>query len=253
MLSKRIIPCLDVNRGRVIKGVKFVDHVDAGDPVEQAKFYDQEQADELVFYDITASSDHRAIVVDMVKRVAEQVFIPFTVGGGIRTLEDITEIIQGGADKISINTAAVEHPELITQGAERFGTQCIVLSIDAKRKASGTSWEVYIHGGRTPTEMSVLEWVQQGESFGAGEIVANSIDCDGTKDGYDIELTRAISEAVNIPVVASGGCGNLRHIYQVLTEGKASAALGASIFHFRTYSIREVKAYLTERGVVVRT
>jgi len=252
MLAKRIIPCLDVNRGRVIKGVKFVDHVDAGDPVEQAKFYDQEQADELVFYDITASSDNRSIVVDMVKRVSEQVFIPFTVGGGIRTLDDITEIIQGGADKISINTAAVEHPELITQGAERFGAQCIVLSIDAKRTPSGKSWEVYIHGGRTPTGSDVLEWVQRGEALGAGEIVANSIDHDGTKDGYDIALTRAISEAVNIPVVASGGCGTLEHIYEVLTEGKASAALGASIFHFREYSIREVKAYLAERGVVVR-
>jgi len=253
MLAKRIIPCLDVNRGRVIKGVKFVDHMDAGDPVEQAKFYDQEQADELVFYDITASSDNRSIVVDMVKRVSEQVFIPFTVGGGIRTLEDITEIIQGGADKISVNTAAVEHPELIAQGAERFGTQCIVLSIDAKRRDFGTSWEVYLHGGRTPTGIDVLEWVRQGEALGAGEIVANSIDRDGTKDGYDIELTRAISEAVNIPVVASGGCGNLRHIYEILTEGRASAALGASIFHFRTHSIGEVKAYLAERGVVVRT
>jgi cyclase len=253
MLAKRIVPCLDVNRGRVIKGVKFVDHVDAGDPVEQAKFYDQEQADELVFYDITASSDNRAIVVDMVRQVAEQVFIPFTVGGGIRTLEDITEIIQGGADKISINTAGVEHPELITQGAESFGNQCIVLSIDAKRKTSGKSWEVYIHGGRTPTGIDVIEWVQQGEHLGAGEIVANSIDSDGTKDGYDIALTRAISEAVNIPVVASGGCGNLEHIHEVLTDGKASAALGASIFHFREYSIREVKDYLAERGVVVRS
>lgn len=256
MLAKRIIPCLDVNSGRVIKGVKFVDHVDAGDPVQQAKFYDQQRADELVFYDITASADRRAIVADLVRRVAEEVFIPFTVGGGIRSLEDITAIIQGGADKISLNTSAVQTPELISEGAKRFGSQCIVLSIDAKRvRGRGVCepvWEIYINGGRTPTGMDALEWVERGVALGAGEIVANSIDQDGTKSGYDIALTRAIADAVSVPVVASGGCGGLEHIHEVLTEGHASAALGASIFHFKECSIPRVKAYLAERGVVVR-
>lgn len=256
MLAKRIIPCLDVNHGRVIKGVQFVNHVDAGDPVQQAKFYDLQKADELVFYDITASADRRAIVADMVRQVSEQVFIPFTVGGGIRTVEDITAIIQGGADKISLNTAAVNTPPLITEGAKRFGSQCIVLSIDAKRvpsqRGDEPAWEIYINGGRTPTGMDALEWVQRGVELGAGEIVANSIDQDGTKTGYDLALTRAIAESVNVPVVASGGCGYLEHIYDVLTEGKASAALGASIFHFKAYSIPRVKEYLAAHGVVVR-
>ena len=255
MLAKRIIPCLDVNDGRVIKGIKFVNHVDAGDPVQQARFYDQQKADELVFYDITASADRRAIVVDMVRQVAEQVFIPFTVGGGIRTIEDITAIIQGGADKISLNTSAVKTPALITEGAKRFGSQCIVLSIDAKRvkpQEGEMAWEIYINGGRTPTGIDALEWVVRGAKLGAGEIVANSIDQDGTKSGYDLALCRAIAERVNVPVVASGGCGRLEHIYDVLTEGKASAALGASIFHFKEYSIPRVKEFLGARGVVVR-
>ncbi len=256
MLAKRIIPCLDVDKGRVIKGVKFVEHVDAGDPVEQAKFYDREKADELVFYDITASAEARQIMLDVVKRTSEEVFIPLTVGGGIRTIEDIKEIIQGGADKISLNTAAVKNPEIITSGAESFGNQCIVVSIDAKRVQKDSqaepSWEVYINGGRTPTGINALEWAQEAESLGAGELVLNSIDADGTKDGYDLVLNRTVDEKANIPIVASGGCGNLEHIYQVLTAGKASAALAASIFHFREYSIQEAKDYLSARKVLLR-
>lgn len=256
MLAKRIIPCLDVDRGRVVKGINFVNLRDAGDPVEQARIYDQEKADELVFLDITASSDDREIVLNMVKRTAEEVFIPFTVGGGIRTIEDIRGILKAGADKVSLNTSAVRRPDLITECAKRFGSQCIVVAIDAKLKLSGEGvepfWEVYINGGRTPTGLDALKWAEEAEEHGAGEILLTSMDRDGTKDGYDIELTRAVAECVNIPVIASGGCGNLEHMYEALTEGKASAVLAASIFHFREYSIGETKDYLARRGVVVR-
>jgi imidazole glycerol-phosphate synthase subunit HisF len=253
MLAKRIIPCLDVDRGRVVKGISFVNLVDAGDPVEQGERYDREGADELVFLDITASSDRREIVVDMVRRVADRVFIPFTVGGGIRTVEDIRAILKAGADKISVNTAAVQNPELIRQGAETFGAQCIVVAIDAKRRTGKElSWEVYLHGGRTKTGIDAIEWAQQAAGLGAGEILLTSMDCDGQKDGYDIELTRTIAEAVNIPVIASGGVGSLEHLYQGLTTGKASAALAASIFHFGKYTISEAKQYLQERGILVR-
>ena len=256
MLAKRIIPCLDVDRGRVVKGVNFVDLVDAGDPVECGMRYDQAGADELVFLDITASSDSRNIVIDMVGHVADTVFIPFTVGGGIRTVADIRDTLRAGADKISLNTAAVKNPELITTGAEKFGTQCIVLAIDAKRRNSCqtelTSWEVYIQGGRTPTGIDALEWARRGERLGAGEILLTSMDRDGTQDGYDLELLKAITTVVQIPVIASGGVGSLDHIYRGLTEGRASAALAASIFHFGTFTIREAKAYLQERGVMVR-
>src|SRR5215211_78698 len=235
MLAKRIIPCLDVDRGRVVKGISFVNLIDAGDPVEQGARYDREGADELVFLDITASSDRREIVADMVRRVADRVFIPFTVGGGIRTVEDIRTILMAGADKISVNTAAVQNPNLIREGAEKFGAQCIVVAIDAKRrKTEGEklSWEVYLHGGRTPTGIDAIEWAQQAANLGAGEILLTSMDCDGHKDGYDLELTSAIAEAVNIPVIASGGAGKLEHLHNALTAGKASAVLAASIFHF---------------------
>jgi cyclase len=257
MLAKRIIPCLDVDRGRVVKGVNFVGLVDAGDPVACGQRYDQAGADELVFLDITASSDARNIVIDMVRRVADTVFIPFTVGGGIRCADDIRDILRAGADKISLNTAAVLNPELITAGAERFGTQCIVVAIDAKRKATSSpdaapTWEVYIHGGRTPTGLDALEWAKQAEQRGAGEILLTSMDRDGTQDGYDLELLRALSSRVRIPVIASGGVGNLEHLYQGLTGGGASAALAASIFHFGTYTIQQAKAYLRQRGVLVR-
>ena len=229
---------------------------DAGDPVEQAKVYDREKADELVFLDITASSDNREIVLDMVKRVAEEVFIPFTVGGGIRSIEDIRQILKAGADKVSLNTAAARRPELIAEGAKRFGSQCIVVAIDPRRKGvkeDGTPfWEVHVNGGRTPTGLDALEWTKAVEDRGAGEILLTSMDRDGTKDGYDIPLTRAVAELVNIPVIASGGCGNLEHMYEVLAEGKASAVLAASIFHFREYSIQETKEYLAGKGVVVR-
>ena len=256
MLAKRIIPCLDVDQGRVVKGVNFVGLVDAGDPVECGKRYDQAGADELVFLDITASSDSRSIVIDMVRRVANTVFIPFTVGGGIRNAEDIRDILRAGADKISLNTAAVRNPELITMGAEKFGTQCIVLAIDAKRRypeqPGKMSWEVYIHGGRTPTGFDTEEWARRVEQLGAGEILLTSMDRDGTQDGYDLELLKAITAAVQIPVIASGGVGNLDHIYRGLTEGGASAALAASIFHFGTFTVQQAKAYLRERGVQVR-
>jgi len=251
MLAKRIIPCLDIDRGRVVKGTNFVNLIDAGDPVEQAKYYEQEQADELVFLDITASADRRAIVIEMVKKVAEQVFIPFTVGGGIRTLEDMREILKAGADKISINTSAVQNPQLIKQGAQKFGDQCIVIAIDAKQQAAG-KWEVYIHGGRTPTGLDAVEWAQKAEQLGAGEILLTSMDRDGTKDGYDLELTRAIAEATNIPIIASGGAGKLEHLYEVLTYGKADAVLAASIFHFRKYTIKETKEFLRQKGITVR-
>ncbi len=250
MLAKRIIPCLDVKEGRVVKGVNFVNLVDAGDPVENAKFYDEELADELVFLDITASYEKRFIMIDVVKKVAEEVFMPFTVGGGIRSLEDIRALLKAGADKVSINTAAVKNPEIVRESAKAFGSQCIVVAIDAKKK--GDSWEVYIHGGRTPTGIDAVEWAKKVEELGAGEILLTSMDRDGTKLGYDLELTRTISEAVEIPVIASGGAGNLEHLYEGLVKGKADAVLAASIFHFREYSIKEAKRYLAERGVPVR-
>jgi cyclase len=257
MLAKRIIPCLDVDRGRVVKGVNFVELIDAGDPVECGKRYDQAGADELVFLDITASSDARNIVANMVRRVADTVFIPFTVGGGIRSAEDIREILRAGADKVSLNTAAVRNPELITSGAERFGVQCIVVAIDAKRRPAVVgethpSWEVFVHGGRTPTGLDVLEWAEKAQRLGAGEILLTSMDRDGTKDGYDLQLLKEVTSRVKIPVIASGGVGTLEHIYQGLTEGGASAALAASIFHFGTFTIGQAKSYLRERGVLVR-
>ena len=256
MLAKRIIPCLDVDRGRVVKGVNFVELIDAGDPVECGKRYDQAGADELVFLDITASSDARNIVANMVRRVADTVFIPFTVGGGIRNAEDIREILRAGADKVSLNTAAVRNPELITNGAEKFGVQCIVVAIDAKRRATPEairpSWEVFVHGGRTPTGLDVLEWAEKAQRLGAGEILLTSMDRDGTKDGYDLELLKAVTSSVRIPVIASGGVGTLEHLYQGLTEGGASAALAASIFHFGTFTIGQAKSYLRERSVLVR-
>lgn len=252
MLAKRIIPCLDVTGGRVVKGTNFVNLRDAGDPVELAAFYDRENADELIFLDITASSDGRATMLDVVRRTSEEVFIPFTVGGGIRAIEDIRVMLAAGADKVSVNTAAVQNPDLISEGAGKFGSQCIVLAVDAKRTAEPGKWEVYIHGGRTPTGIDALEWIKRAEEMGAGEILLTSMDCDGVKDGYDICLTRAVAELVNIPVIASGGVGNLEHIREGLVEGKADAALAASIFHFGEYSIRETKQYLHEKGVVVR-
>ena len=254
MLAKRIIPCLDVKNGRNVRGVKFSADRDAGDPVELATLYDRERADELVFYDITASADGRAIVMDLVEQVSERVFIPLTVGGGIRTFKDIRQILKGGADKVSINSAAVTHPEIIGQGAESFGSQCIVGAIDALRRP-GTEppfWEIYVNGGRDATGIDALEWVEELVDRGAGELVLNSIDADGTRDGYDIELNRTVAQRVEVPIVASGGCGSAEHIYQVLTAGEASAALAASIFHYRDYTISEVKGFLKERGVVVR-
>ena len=250
-LTKRIIPCLDVDQGRVVKGVRFVNLVDAGDPVEQAKFYDAEGADELVFLDITASSGNRDIMRDIAARTADEVFIPFTVGGGLRTVEDIREILKVGADKVTLNTAPLENPDLIREASERFGSQCVVVAIDAKRVEQG-DWEVYSHGGRNPTGKDALEWAQKVQALGAGEILLTSMDCDGTRKGYDIELTRTISQALTIPVIASGGAGNLEHLYEVLDEGKADAVLAASIFHFREHTIRETKEYLQSRGMPVR-
>lgn len=251
MLLKRIIPCLDVTGGRVVKGTNFVNLRDAGDPVELAAFYDREGADELVFLDITASAEGRKTTLDMVYRTAGEVFIPYTVGGGISTLEDIRAILSAGADKIAINTAAVKNPGLVAESAGKFGSQCIVVAIDARQRGPG-QWEVYIHGGRTPTGIDAVEWVKRVEELGAGEILLTSMDRDGTKDGYDIPLTRSIAGAVNIPVIASGGVGNLEHMVEGLTEGAADAALAASIFHFGEYSIRETKEYLRSRGVAVR-
>jgi len=253
MLAKRLIPCLDVDRGRVVKGISFVNLIDAGDPVEQGARYDGEGADELVFLDITASSDRREIVAEMVRRVADRVFIPFTVGGGVRAPEDIRAILLAGADKISVNTAAVKNPQLIREGAERFGAQCIVVAIDAKRRAEEPGkWEVYLHGGRTPTGIDAVEWAQEAAELGAGEILLTSMDCDGHRDGYDLELTRAVAEAVGIPVIASGGAGTLEHLYEALTIGRASAVLAASIFHFGQFTIGEAKQYLRERGILMR-
>ena len=252
MLTKRIIPCLDVNGGRVVKGVNFVNLIDAGDPVEIAAAYDKAGADEVVFLDITASSDNRRTVVDMVRRVAEKVFIPFTVGGGIRTVEDFKELLREGADKISVNTAAILNPQLINDAAEKFGSQCVVLAIDAKRRADGSGWNIYKNGGRVDMGIDAVEWAIQAEKLGAGEILLTSMDGDGTKAGYDIELTRAISESVSIPVIASGGAGTKEHFYEALTDGKADAALAASLFHFKELEIKEVKQYLQERNVPVR-
>ena len=252
MLAKRIIPCLDVDDGRVVKGIRFVSLTDAGDPVEQAKRYDAEGADELTFLDITASSDKRDIVTDLVRRVADEVFIPFTVGGGLRSVEDIRAILRAGADKITLNTAAIEEPNLIGEGAETFGSQCIVIAIDARRRVGASGWEVFTHGGRRAVGMDAIEWAVRAESLGAGEILLTSMDCDGTRDGYDIELTRAVSDEVRIPVIASGGAGKVEHFYDALVEGGASAVLAASLFHFGELSIGDVKSYLRGRGVEVR-
>lgn len=272
MLAKRIIPCLDVKDGRVVKGVNFVGLKDAGDPVDNAIYYDGQGADELVFLDITASHEKRNIILEVVRKTADEVFMPFTVGGGLRGLDDIRELLKAGCDKVSINTSAVKDPEFVRKGAERFGSQCIVVAIDAKRTSGPRgkppdwvgahpellispekeTWEVYIHGGRTPMGLDAVKWAAFMESLGAGEILLTSMDRDGTKDGYDIPLTRAISEAVSIPVIASGGAGTLEHLYEALSEGKADAVLAASIFHYREYSIREAKEYLRGKGIPVR-
>jgi len=250
MHTKRIIPCLDVNNGRVVKGVNFVDLIDAGDPVAIAQAYDKAGADELVFLDITASSDNRGTVVDMVRKVAEKVFIPFTVGGGIRTVDDFKALLREGADKISVNSAAIMNPNLISEAADKFGSQCVVVAIDAKRTEDG--WHIFKNGGRVDMGIDAIEWAMKADKLGAGEILLTSMDCDGTKAGYDIELTRLISENVSIPVIASGGAGNLSHFYDALTDGKADAALAASLFHFKELEIKEVKGYLRGRGVSVR-
>ncbi|GIW78105.1 MAG: imidazole glycerol phosphate synthase subunit HisF [Phycisphaerae bacterium] len=254
MLTKRIIPCLDVDRGRVVKGVKFFDHVDAGDPIEQAKRYQTQGADELVFYDITASHEGRGIMADVVQRVVEECFMPLTVGGGIRTLEDATRLIQAGAEKVSVNSAAVKHPQLLADIARKFGRCATVLGLDANRvfKDGVEVWEVFINGGRTATGIRVMDWVKQAEQLGAGEIVLNVMNTDGTKSGYDLEMTRAVSDAVKIPVVASGGAGSPEDMFLVLTRGHADAALAASIFHFNEYTVGSVKQYLHQRGVPVR-
>jgi cyclase len=253
MLAKRIIPCLDVSNGRVVKGINFVDLRDAGDPVEQAQFYDAEGADELVFLDITATHEARGTVMAMARAVADQVFIPFTVGGGIRTVEDMRAILRSGADKVSINSAAVNDPALISAGAAEFGSQAVVVAIDARRRTDGTpGWEVFVSGGRVPTGLDVVAWAAEVERLGAGEILLTSMDGDGTKAGYDVELTRAIAETVGIPVIASGGAGTLAHFAEAFTEGKADAALAASLFHFRELSVGEVKNYLVEQGIPVR-
>jgi imidazole glycerol-phosphate synthase subunit HisF len=250
MLAKRIIPCLDVKAGRVVKGVKFLELRDAGDPVEIARLYDREGADELCFLDITASHENRGIILDVVARTAEQVFMPLTVGGGINKTDDIRDLLKAGADKVSINTGAVNRPEFVRDAAQMFGSQCIVVAIDAKR--AGDHWEVFTHGGRKPTGIDAVEWAGRMEKYGAGEILLTSMDRDGTKAGYDLALTRAVSDRVDLPVIASGGVGNLEHIYDGLTQGKASAALAASIFHYREYSIAECKQFLLSRGVAVR-
>ncbi|MBY0759208.1 MULTISPECIES: imidazole glycerol phosphate synthase subunit HisF [Sellimonas] len=253
MFTKRIIPCLDVNNGRVVKGVNFVDLKDAGDPVEIAKVYDREGADELVFLDITASSDARATVIDMVEKVAENVFIPFTVGGGIRTVEDFRTILRAGADKISINSSAINTPDLISDAAYKFGSQCVVVAIDAKSRTDGSGWNVYKNGGRIDTGLDAVEWAMEAEKRGAGEILLTSMDGDGTKAGYQLDLTRTIAEHVSIPVIASGGAGQLSHFYDALSDkGKADAALAASLFHYKELKIREVKEYLKSRGIPVR-
>ena len=252
MFTKRIIPCLDVHNGRVVKGVNFVNLRDAGDPVEIAKAYDKAGADEVVFLDITASSDARNTVVDMVRKVAENVFIPFTVGGGIRTVDDFKMLLREGADKISVNSAAIMRPELLSEAAEKFGSQCVVIAIDAKKRADGSGWNVYKNGGRVDMGMDAVEWAMEAERLGAGEILLTSMDCDGTKAGFDLELTRTIAENVKIPVIASGGAGNLEHFHEALTVGKADAALAASLFHYKELEIKEVKQYLRNKGVSVR-
>ncbi len=253
MLAKRIIPCLDVKDGRVVKGINFIELKDAGDPVEQARFYDMEGADELVFLDITATHEARSTVMAMARAVADQVFIPFTVGGGIRTVEDMRTILRAGADKVSINSAAVRYPELITAGATEFGSQAIVVAIDARRRSAGPpGWEVFVSGGRTATGLDAITWAQRVEALGAGEILLTSMDGDGTKNGYDVALTRAIADSVGIPVIASGGAGTTKHFADVLTHGRADAALAASLFHFRQLSIADLKSYLRECGVAVR-
>jgi cyclase len=259
MLAKRIIPCLDIDRGRVVKGVQFVNLVDAGDPVEQAKYYEREKADELVFLDITASHEQRETVLELARKVSEEVFIPFTIGGGLRTVEDIRLMLKSGADKVSINTAAIANPQVIIEAAERFGSQCIVVAVDAKRKADFDlargpfgNWEVYSHGGRNPTGLDALEWTLRVQELGAGEILLTSMDRDGSKEGFDIELTSSVSERLEIPVIASGGVGTLEHLYQGLQLGRADAVLAASIFHFREHSVTEAKQYLRARGVTVR-
>ncbi len=251
MLAKRIIPCLDVKDGRVVKGVKFLNLQDAGDPVEIAKYYSKEGADEITFLDITASFEERKTMIDVVERTAGEVFVPLTVGGGVRTLEDIRQLLLAGADKVSINTAAVKDPEFVKRASNRFGSQCIVVAIDAKR-VSNSEWEVFTHGGRNPTGIDAIEWAQKMEDYGAGEILLTSMDMDGTKAGYDIELTKAVSRSVGIPVIASGGAGNLQHIYEGLTIGEADAALVASIFHYGEYSICEAKEFLRKKGVQIR-
>ena len=252
MFTKRIIPCLDVNAGRVVKGVNFVDLKDAGDPVEIARAYDKAGADELVFLDITASSDERATVVDMVRKVAECVFIPFTVGGGIRTVDDFRVLLREGADKISVNSAAINNPQLVSDAAEKFGSQCVVVAIDAKQREDKSGWNIYKNGGRVDMGIDAVEWAKTVERLGAGEILLTSMDCDGTKAGYDLKLTRAIAESVSIPVIASGGAGTLEHFKEALTEGKADAALAASLFHYKELEIREVKEYLRGEGISVR-
>lgn len=252
MHTKRIIPCLDVHNGRVVKGVNFVNLIDAGDPVAIGAAYDKAGADELVFLDITASSDARNIMVDMVRKVAETVFIPFTVGGGIRTVDDFRAILREGADKISINSSAINTPDLISDAADKFGSQCVVVAIDAKRREDGSGWNVYKNGGRIDVGLDAVEWAKEAERRGAGEILLTSMDCDGTKAGYDNELTRAIAEAVDIPVIASGGAGTMEHFYDTLTEGKADAALAASLFHFKEMEIMDLKDYLDGRGISVR-
>lgn len=252
MHTKRIIPCLDVNNGRVVKGTNFVNLRDAGDPIEVAKIYDAAGADELVFLDITASSDAREIKADMVRRVAENVFIPFTVGGGIRTVEDFKMILREGADKVAVNSAAIMNPALISEAADKFGSQCVVVAIDAKRREDGSGWNIFKNGGRVDMGIDAVEWAVKAEQSGAGEILLTSMDCDGTKAGYDLALTKAVAKRVGIPVIASGGAGTMEHFYEALTEGKAEAALAASLFHFRELEIRDVKQYLRDRGVSVR-
>ena len=252
MFTKRIIPCLDVNNGRVVKGVNFVNLRDAGDPVEIAAAYDKAGADELVFLDITASSDNRRTVADMVRKVAETVFIPFTVGGGIRTVEDFRMLLREGADKISINSSAIDNPRLISDAADKFGRQCVVVAIDARRRADGKGWNIYKHGGRVDVGIDALEWAMEADRLGAGEILLTSMDCDGTRNGYDNELTSLIASHVSVPVIASGGAGNKEHFYDALTKGGADAVLAASLFHYKELEIRDLKEYLSERGIAVR-
>ena len=252
MFTKRIIPCLDVNNGRVVKGVNFVNLRDAGDPVEIAAAYDKAGADELVFLDITASSDNRRTVVDMVRKVAETVFIPFTVGGGIRTVEDFRMLLREGADKISINSSAIDNPRLISDSADKFGRQCVVVAIDARRRADGKGWNIYKHGGRVDVGIDALEWAMEADRLGAGEILLTSMDCDGTRNGYDNELTSLIASHVSVPVIASGGAGNKEHFYDALTKGGADAVLAASLFHYKELEIRDLKEFLSERGIAVR-